>query len=549
MIPQHVFADNFQLQRVMQALVPHLFEIHRYGMPCGPADFNESVLVYKYEHSRVRLANLKRKLFDLVGYELNLGSWQQMQELLYGKLGLDPAPIIKATGKSSVNQFKNELVPTKWDNPFSPGETVFGCKPKEYLASSTDKYALCMLHYLNRQDPKLDEIFNTMIELRKLEKTISNQYAKLLLTEDCECAKSKNSDLCMKCGGTKRGKVLGYDPYYTSVWDGWVYTHTTYIQNQATLRIGGLDPAVPTTPRGNHTRKLYPRDIWATRPGRKLVENDLSKAEMLFCSVYFDDPVMLGAVRGGHKAMADFGMRWLGYQEHEVAKGREGYNNTKTAFYACLLGIEGMGLHKTLINNYAYFSEEKCWEIIKSIMQTFPFHQKKFGLAWEAIEKGYYVNYFGQRFIVQRPYELEGIRDWKQIKGEKAKAAFTAFVRLFSATLIQAPATGINTQIAALRFCEEKAKRPQLRDCHLVALIHDAFIVDCPDECVDEIAELSDYCLAKCFEKPQPYLDKVMRPELFFGMSTESSAGRQWALDPNKEYKNAEWRNGLLYRA
>jgi len=514
MIPQHVFQDNFQLQRVMQALVPHLFEVHAHGMPCGSADFNESVLIYKYEHSRVRLANLKRRLFDLVGYELNLGSWQQMRELLYKKLGLDPEPIIKATGEAK-----------------------------------SDKYALCMLHYLNRQDPKLDEIFNTMIELRKLEKTISNQYAKLLLTEDCECAKSKNADLCMKCGGTKRGKVLGYDPYYTSVMNGWVYTHTTYLQNQVTLRVGGLDPAVPTTPRGNHTRKLYPRDIWAARPGRVLVENDLSKAEMLFCAVYFDDQVMLNAVHEGHKAMSGFGMRWLGYQEHEMGKGSEGYANTKTSFYATLLGIEGMGLHKTLINNYAFFSEEKCWEIIKSIMQTFPFHQKKFGLAWEAMEKGYYVNYFGQRFIVQRPYELEGVKDWRQLRGEKARAAFTAFVRLFSATHIQGPATGINTQIATLRFFDEKAKRPHLKDCHLVALIHDAFIVDCPEECADEIAELSDYCLAKCFEKPQPYLDKTMNPELFFGMSTESSRGRQWALSSKEGDQSGEWHNGLLYRA
>lgn len=517
MIPHHVFADNFQLQRVMQALVPHLFEIHRYGMPCGPADFNESVLVYKYEHSRVRLANLKRKLFDLVGYELNLGSWQQMRDLLYGKLGLDPAPIIKATGEAK-----------------------------------SDKYALCMLHYLNRQDPRLDEIFNTMIELRKLEKTISNQYAKLLLTEDCECAKSKNSSLCMKCGGTKRGKVLAYDPYYCSVRDGWVYTHSTYLQNQITLRIGSVDPSIGTTPRANYTRKLFPRDIYVNKPGRTFVFTDLSKAERRFCAVYFDDPVMLDEVERGHAAVAEFGCELFGYTPEQVARGTEGYANTKTALYLSQLGGGGNALHKTLINNFEYRSEEDCWQIIGKIIRKYPYQQKIFGLAWEDLKKGWWQTFHKHRFIAQRPYELEAYTDWRQIQtgaNEKAKEAFATFVRFYSASKIQDPATGTGTQIASLRYCEELAKRPHLKDCHLTIIRHDELVTDCPVECAQEIQALQEYCLGECFEKPQPYLDGVERPDLFFGMNCESEVARQWGCAKPEKIQDAEIRNGVVYRS
>lgn len=517
MIPHHVFQDNFQLQRVMQALVPHLFEMHRFGVACGSENYDESVLIYKYEHSRKRLANLKRKFFDLIGYEINLGSWQQMRDLLYVKLGLDPAPIIKATGEAK-----------------------------------SDKYALCMLHYLNRQDPRLDEIFNTLIEIKKLDKTISNQYGKLLLTEECPCAKKKESLNCELCGGTKRGKVLGYDPYFCSVRDGWVYTHSTYLQNQITLRIGSLDPSIGTTPRANHTRKLYPREIYVNRPGRTFVFTDLSKAERRFCAVYFDDEVMLDEVERGHAAVAEFGMELFGYTKEQVAKNTEGYSNVKTALYLSQLGGGGNALHKTLIGNYAFFTEDECWNIIGKIMQKYPYQQKIFGLAWNDLQKGWWQTFHKHRFIAQKPYELEGYSDWRQIQAgsnQKAKESFATFVRFYSASKIQDPATGTGTEIATLRLFDEIAKRPHLRDCQPCIVRHDELVTDCPVECADEIQKLQEYCLAECFEKPQPYLDSVERPELFFGMNCESEVSRQWGCSNLGKIKDAEIREGVVYRA
>lgn len=537
MIPDYVYRDNFELQRTMQALVPHLYNAHKFGMPCGSARPEESVLLYKYENSIKRLARLKQELFETSGKVFNTGAWQHVQSFVYDHLKLDKKPVVEHLRTRKKKGKKKKL--DKDGNP----------------EANADKYALCLLHYLNKSDAHIDKIFNLLIEVRKLDKTISSQYAKLLLVDECQsCKKKSDYYTCRECGGTTYGKFRDFDPNFCSERDGWLFVHSTHLQNQVTLRIGASDPPLTTFPRANHTKKLYPREIFVAPPGYTFVFTDLAKAERRFCAVYYDDHVMLDEVERGHAAVAEFGQELFGYTAEQVAKGTDGYSNTKTTLYLTQLGGGGKALHETLIGNYMYVPVDECWNIIGKVIRKYPYQQKIFGIAWEALVQGWWQTYFKQRFIYKRPHDLDGFNSIGQIKNaaergyEKPMGAFEAFVRIYAATNIQGSATGIGTQIAALRYSEMLKANPRYKDVHLCLLKHDEMISVCPIELADEIKEMQEFCLTKKFETPQPYLSGVLRPELFFDMQAETEICRQWDVSPHKKYEG-EYRNGILYRA
>lgn len=540
-IPPQVFQDNFQLQRVLQACVGSLYHIHKQGMACGPADLERSVITFKYHKAIERLVGLKKKLFELSNYQFNVNYPGDVCEFFYDHLKLDKSQLIAAKKKS-----EEEL-----------GE---GFDNNEEEAGS-GAYEIAFLHYMNKANPLLDEIFETFITIKKLSKVISTQYTKLLRMDFCPKCKGKNIPkkskrrseskcFCEVCGGTGWGKPLAFDEAYCSIRNGWVFVHSNYLQTQVTHRLSALDFPITTTPRPDDTYKLYSREIFVAEPGYGFAFVDLAKAERRFAGVYFNDEQMIREVNIGQPAIAEYGMLAFGFTEDQVRKNTKGYDLTKKTIYGGQYGMGGPRLHKMLIENYFYRSPDQCWDILEKLYQRYSYQREIFGHAFDAFKKGYWTTYFGQRFIVNEPYELMGMKSFAQIKATKtAWGAFGAFARLFASTVIQGPATGINTQIAILRAESMINERPHLSRCKLCLAKHDEASVYGPREHLDECADILDYCLAKRFETPQPYLDKVTRPDLTFGMQTEREVTGQWHVHEGHSYEGGTWKDGILYRA
>lgn len=535
-IPAQVFQDNFQLQRILQPCVSALYRISRVGMACGPAGLERNVMVFKYYQAQRRMAELKQRLFGLAGYKFNVGYFQAKRDFLYKHLKLDTKLLREAKEESE------KIVGEKFDDN------------KAELGSGA--YEISFLHFINRHDPTLDLIFKTLIEIQKLGKVISTQYLKLMHVEVCGVCKGKTRKKgiskfeCETCGGLGTGKVLGFDESFCSIRDGWLFVHSKYLQTQVTHRLSAKDFPITTTPRPNDTYKIYSREMFVAEPGYGFAFCDLAKAERRFAAVYYDDQQMLREVNVGQPAIAEYGMMAFGFTADQVRKGTEGYDLTKKTIYGGQYGMGGPRLHKMLIENYFYLSPSDCDEVIKKLYQRYPYQSKVILAAWDAFMRGYWQTYFGQRFIVNKPHSLMGYTSFSQIRNNRdAQGPFGAFARTYASTMVQGAATGVNTQIAILRVESMLKERKHLSKCKLCLAKHDELAIYGPAECLEECSQILDYCLAKRFETPQPYLDKVQRPDLVFGMQSESEITRQWHTHSGKQYENGEWRDGILYRA
>lgn len=542
--------NNLNLQGVMQANVPILFDMHIAGVPLGPADPEQNVLLFKEKAWRARLFKLRRELYDLAGCEFNLdshGEKGQMGQFLYGKLGL---PKVRDGGRID-------------------GKIV------------TNKYAICFTHYNTQKEARyspdekryFDVIFKKIIEIRKLSKAYSMFVAKLLVLDECdECRKESGKKFkCQKCGGTGYGEVLGFDPRYVSIRDGIVYVHPTFLQNQLTLRIGCLDPNLQTWARGNDSYKIYVRDMLVSRPGTVFVHTDISKAERRFAAIFFKVAAMLEEVERGHAAVSEFAQDAIGLLPSQTAKGTEGYNNAKTILYATQYLGGGVTVHEKLMESYSFFPIPKCWEMVNKVWEKYGgYYRAVYEGAWEALRRGYWSTYHGQRMRAERPYELDGYRSMQDFMGNRrtaaaqrrvntAKRAFDNFAAIYASTNIQGAATGMHTQIALLRATREIEKRPALKKAgaRICMVWHDAFLGIAPEECKDEMREIQEQALEQ-FEDTTPYLEPL--PEycdLRFGMRTETKFYRQLEVDipdgvedtTEKSNPGLFYRDGILFRA
>lgn len=534
-LPKHIIQANVNLQNVMQRLVPVLWRMHSHGFPIGSSELENNVCAWKAEAWQHRIANLKQKLFDYTGKSFNLDnhhptSKNGIRHFLYAKkndggLGLEP---VKLHGKVVSN-----------------------------------KYAICKLHYLAKQDKndEIDQVFKWLIEIRLLQHRYRFATARLLLFDSCKRCDDDTKYKCLYCGGTGHGKVLGFDPRYCTERNGWIWVHPTFLQNQITLRVGCLDPNLEQVPRNNAEYNIDVRDQYCAPPGYVFVEVDGAKTERLFAAVRFNDPVMLDEVRRGHPAVAEFGEIIFGTPKEQITKNSIEYAVTKTLVYATQLGGTGETVHNKFMESYKYFDVEFCQEMVDKCHKRYEaYYTNGKDEAWKALKDGWWATYHGQRFLTEMPYELDGYSDWKYIKNPRALQVWNKFLRFFLATHIQGPATGFHTQKAALLVQDDldRMTKPEYWDeariengnsdlATLVGLKHDELIALCKKELAAEVENILVKRITD-LEDVSPYLPGTLRPELKFGLQSESVIEKQWSCTPAENWQEmTKERNSLHF--
>lgn len=521
-VPPNVTQANIDLQNVSQRLVPILWRCHKYGFPIGSADLSDNVFAFKAEAWQKRLADLKTKLFDFVGKPFNLDnhhptSKNGVRHFLYAKkeqggLGLEP---VKVHGKVCSN-----------------------------------KYAVCKLHYDIQQnkEEELNRIFKTLIEIRMLQHRYRFATARMLLFESCKRCDDDTKFKCLYCGGTGHGKVLGFDPKYCSEKNGWIYLHPYFIQTQITLRVGCVDPNLEQVPRNNEEYGIDVRDQYCTEPDETFVFVDGAKTERLFAAIRFNDPVMLDEVRRGHAAVAEFGEQIFGVPASQIAKNSVEYATTKTLVYATQLGGQGDTVHRKFMENYRYFDPEYCQEMVDKCQRRYEaYYTNAKEEGWKALNDGYWVTYHGQRFLCEKPYNLDGYSHWKWIKSPRAQQEWDRFMRFFMASHIQGPATGFHIQKAALEaqdaidrmlnpnWDESRIENGRPEIAQLCLLKHDELGARCKKTIACEVKAILEKAITN-LEDVGPYLKTTMQPELKFDLKSEYELSSQWSVHQPENY-------------
>lgn len=518
---------NLALQNVTQAVVPILFDMHHQGIPFSDGKIENSVIFHKSRGWKARLSSLKQKLYSLARTSpFNLDSHGpngQFRKFLYGTLGLRQ---IKESNRPDAKVIAN-------------------------------KYAVALLQYETQSDPRLSEIFATIIEIRKLQHSYRNFVKKLTIQGECPaCMKNKQAFACPVCGGTGHGDPIGYDYHYVTIKDidgrPWAHLHPTFIQNQLTHRVGCLDPNWQQFSRDNEIQKIYVRDHFYCPPGWTYVFCDLKKAERKFAAVFFNDPVMLDEV-SRDTAIAEFAADMFGLPMAQCMKGTQAYSNAKIILYATQLLGGGRTAHEWLMQSYVYFPEDQCWQMVAGVLKKYSvYYNEIYDRSWEALERGYWTTYHGQLFPCRMPYELSGYKSWKEVKysrREKALNAFEAHSRAFAATSIQGPATGMHLQIATRMANDEINRRPHLlrAGARLMGVRHDELAGIAPVPLAQELADIFEKSI--CSFEQNPYL--TPNPDyahLHFGMSAEVEIQTQWSVNLKKLGQDANIKDGVLYR-
>jgi len=207
MIPEQAINRNRDLIRVLQALTPVLGKISRYGIP-----LDQQVLYFKSVDWKRQISEHFRALFEIVGDAFNVDSSQQVQDILYRRLRLEP---IYERDRPTVNAF-----------------------------------ALAFLHHKYKEDEKIDNFFYHFRRAKLLRHRLSNFVDKFLVFEHCtNCNGSGFTDkskknICLECAKSGLGEPVGYDDHFVSERGSVWYMHPTFLQLAVTGRLNSLEPNV-----------------------------------------------------------------------------------------------------------------------------------------------------------------------------------------------------------------------------------------------------------------------------------------------------------------
>lgn len=207
MIPQEIIDRNRNLIRVLQPLTPVLAKMSRWGIP-----LDKNVLFFKSKDWKRQISEHFTALFDIVGDAFNVDSSQQVQEILYRKLSLEPV--------------------YEKDRP------------------TANAFALAFLHHKYKGDKEIDNFFFHFRRAKLLRHRLSNFVDKFLIFKPCPVCngsgftdKSK-TNICLSCAKSGLGEPIGYDTHFVSERDGVWYMHPTFLQLAVTGRLNSLDPNV-----------------------------------------------------------------------------------------------------------------------------------------------------------------------------------------------------------------------------------------------------------------------------------------------------------------
>ncbi len=506
MIPQYAVDRNRNLLPLLQSLTPVLAKITRYGIP-----LDTRVLKYKSIGWRKEIAEHFTYLFDAIGEKFNVDSSQQMQEILYKKLGLEP---VLEKGKPTVNAF-----------------------------------AVTYLYYKYEDDEEISKFLYHHKRARLLRHRLSNFVDKFLIHEECKNCKGtgfenrSKTSICLACAKTGFGDVMGYDDHYVSEREGIWYLHPTFLQLAVTGRLNSKDPNLSQWARANKKWNITVRDMIRAPEGYRIVVRDLNKVERLIGAILFNSPSVLEEVKLGSRAFTRFASEAFGIPEKECTKGTDNYTAFKTAAYADQYGVHEQTLHKTLMKYDVYFPLDKCKLVLDLLAKKYADmkrHIREF--TWRVINRGYINTYQGRLFRLGKPYELHGYQNWMDIYARGSRSAVIAFekcCRIVSSFIIQGTATGDHLQLSLLKTVDaiDRLTRPDFWNpfrplngdwdkARVLWPKHDEIAVLCREELVDDVVRITKECM-ESIETFEPYLPNPDNG-IKFGLRSEVEVFEWW---------------------
>lgn len=533
MIPQEALDRNLALMNVIQPLGSILDKM----TDVGTAPISEEVLRFKARAWTNRIKEVRDTIYSdpRIGTRFNLNSNPQCKSVLYGKLRFPEVKRYDAANRK---------------------ETV-----------TVNQYAINLLYY-NTKDPLL----RSWGLLQRLRHRKSNFVDKLLLYKPCPKCTDKSRWACDYCAGSGYGEILGPNPRYVSIRDGWWWLHPVYLQLAVTGRLNCLDPNLLQWPRNSVTWNIDCRDIFVAPPGKSFVLTDRSKAERLVGAVIFNDPIMLAEVMSGSKAFSGLAQDCFGLTEAECRKGTDWYTAMKTSAYSDQYFVQAQTLHEYLMKQDIHLPLDECKRVLIFLADRYAAYKANAEqFVWEKLHmpRPFTRNLHGRLFRFEMPIELSEMefRTVKYTRNAKARAAFAEMCRKIVSFVIQGSATGDDCQLTALKIVDEldQMTRPGFFSLYRYLngdwtkaapfiFKHDEWGILCDDDLIPEVKALLKKH-AEDFNHLEPYLTTTF--DKTFNMGSETEVQKQWSVEPEEgweqmlEMKNAEhfYRNGIRFKA
>lgn len=504
--PTDVLERNAGLLNVIQPLGSVLDKM----TSMGTAPLSEDVLRFKERAWREELHELRDRIYSdpRIGGRFNMNSHAQCVDVLYGKLKLRNGNGILQ--KQSANQ-----------------------------------YAINFFYYTTK-----DPLLRTWGRYNRLKHRKLNFVDKLLSFDTCRVCGGKDYWKCDSCRGSGLGEVLGPNPRYVSVRDGWWWLHPVYLQLAVTGRINCLDPNLLQWPRNSVTWGIDCRDIFVAPPGKSFVLTDRSKAERLVGAVIFSDPVMLSEVRSGSGAFSLMARDCFKLPEEECRKGTDWYTAMKTSAYADQYFVQETTLHEYLLKQDIYLPVDECRRVLDFLARRYSAYKNSVeNFVWDKInmDTPFVRNLHGRILRLERPFEISGLTlaRLKNGRNGRARQAFYELCRTISSFIIQGSATGDDCQLTALKIVDhlDQITRPGYfnpvryfngdwnRACPFI-FKHDEWGVLCDDDLVPEVVRILEM-YARDFGNLEPYLKNGFRAD--FNMGCETEVEKQWGVNPPQD--------------
>lgn len=234
------------------------------------------------------------------------------------------------------------------------------------------------------------------------------------------------------------------------------------ITNVVTGRTSCSDPNLQQVPRNKELRTLY-----TAKSGRSLIEADYSQIELRVAADYADDPTMLEIYRTG----GDIHTKTAQIVSGKTEPSKEDRSKAKAVNFGYLYGMMARGFVNYAFDSYgAIFSPEEAEENRRQFFAEYsrllPWHKE----MEEICEMmGGVENRFGRFRSLPDIYSPNR---WE--RGDAIRRAINTPVQSTASDLLLFSAIEIDHKLS------------REMDLYVVGTIHDAILVDCPDEYVGE---------------------------------------------------------------
>lgn len=286
--------------------------------------------------------------------------------------------------------------------------------------------------------------------------------------------------------------------------------HTTFqLQATETGRLSSTGPNLQNLPVPEKDDPMPYRNIVGAPAGRVLIEGDYSQVELRLLAHYSDDPKLLGVYLDGRDLHTELSIAiWGDRQFDEHGKQIGGYTNyQRVRAKAVNFGIAyGRGAGSIAAEHD--ISEEAAEEMRQAWFAQFPKATEWLHYLHESPLRGRtVVTPFGRR----RRFGVVSRENYHELKNQSANFPMQA--------------TGTDLTLFSAMRIQEKWDR-EGTDAHIVCLVHDALVVECPEEIMDRVsAELS----AMMEDTPR----RVLEPKIPFPVDVH--IGRQWGTMKTEE--------------